>query len=322
MLLIKPKQISGDIMTLFEEADQKVIVVSPYYKVTKWDKLLNCLDSLKRRKIDIEFYVRENEWDSINELKAIGFNPVTIKNLHTKLYMNEKYAIVSSMNLNLSSDTNSLDIAMKTQSPGEYAELFDYYKRYIKVHSDVPLPKQQGKYSVQVVSEKSVQKTMPVTVPKDTLLSFAVFQLSSENMDYSNWKEIIDSWIIRIFNYKYADHYLQNGNLYFKTNIVNFITFFGSNHSETFYTVHFDCSDNLLSVISAHLSHLQRETGAVIIMPNTKYNHRNVVMHYNQPVRSKDFGFVNNNDLPVIIKTISSVLYVLKYTQPFVKDGN
>lgn len=33
MLLIKPKQISGGIMTLIEEADQKVIVVSTYYKV-------------------------------------------------------------------------------------------------------------------------------------------------------------------------------------------------------------------------------------------------------------------------------------------------
>ena len=126
MKLIKPKQISGEIMTLFEEADKKVIIVSPYYNVTKWNKLLNCFQELKRRNIEIEFYVRENEWESINELKAIGFNSIAIPNLHTKLYINDKYAIVSSMNLNLSSDTNSLDIALKTETDAEYNDLLEY----------------------------------------------------------------------------------------------------------------------------------------------------------------------------------------------------
>ena len=132
MKLIKPKQISGEIMTLFEEAEEKVIIISPYYKISKWYKLLNCFDDLKRRDIQVETYVRENEHDSIAELNAIGFNPVSIPNLHTKLYLNEKYSIVSSMNILLSSDTNSLDIALKTESIEEYKELYEYYKRYIK----------------------------------------------------------------------------------------------------------------------------------------------------------------------------------------------
>ncbi|MCU7550401.1 hypothetical protein OCK74_14870 [Chitinophagaceae bacterium LB-8] len=132
MQLIKPKQISGEIMTLFDDADKKVIIVSPYYKVEKWYKLRNCFDDLKRRNIEVEFYVRENEWESINELKAIGFAPISIPNLHTKLYLNEKYAIVSSMNLLLSSDNNSLDIALKTETEAEYEQLYQYYTRYIK----------------------------------------------------------------------------------------------------------------------------------------------------------------------------------------------
>ena len=132
MQLIKPKQISGEIMTLFEEAEKKVIIISPYYKIAKWYKLLNCFEDLKRRKIDVEFYVRDKEWESIAELQSIGVQPICIPNLHTKLYMNEQSAIVSSMNLLLSSDTNSLDIALKTQSKEEYQDHFDYYKRYIK----------------------------------------------------------------------------------------------------------------------------------------------------------------------------------------------
>lgn len=41
MKLIKPSSVSGEIMTLIEEADEKVILVSPYCKVKKWYKLLN-----------------------------------------------------------------------------------------------------------------------------------------------------------------------------------------------------------------------------------------------------------------------------------------
>lgn len=132
MQLIKPKQISGEIMTLFEEAESKVIIICPYYKIGKWYKLLNCFEDLSRRKIDVEFYVRENERESVNELRSIGFNPVSIPNLHTKLYLNEKYGIVSSMNLLLSSDTSSLDIALKTETMEEYDDLLNYYNRYIK----------------------------------------------------------------------------------------------------------------------------------------------------------------------------------------------
>lgn len=132
MQLIKPKQISGEIMTLIEEADKKMIFVSPYYNITNWDKLLNPLEKLKKRKIEVEFFVREGEAKSIAEVRGVGFNAIPIKNLHTKLYLNEKEAIISSMNLNLSSDNQSLDIALKTENKEEYDQVVEYYERYIK----------------------------------------------------------------------------------------------------------------------------------------------------------------------------------------------
>ncbi len=132
MQLIKPSQISGEIMTLIEEADKKVILVSPYFRISKWYKLLNRLEAIKQRQIDIEIYVREGEIDSIEEVLQTGFQPIAIPNLHTKLYLNEKQAIVSSMNLLLSSDTNSLDIALKSENEKEYTDLFGYYTRYIQ----------------------------------------------------------------------------------------------------------------------------------------------------------------------------------------------
>lgn len=132
MKLIKPSQISGEILTLFEEADEKMIIVSPYCRILKWYKLLNKLKSLQEREIDIEFYVREGETATIEEIEQVGIEPICIKNLHCKMYMNEKEAIVSSMNLLLSSETNSLEIAYKTTTKEEYSELVDFYNRYIK----------------------------------------------------------------------------------------------------------------------------------------------------------------------------------------------
>lgn len=131
MQLIKPRQISGEIMTLIEEADERVILITPYFKVRNWYKLLNVMRSLSQRRIQVELYIRKGEIDSFNEAMDIGIKPFEIPNLHTKLYLNEKVGIVSSMNILHSSDTNSLDIALKTENPKEYRELIEYYERYI-----------------------------------------------------------------------------------------------------------------------------------------------------------------------------------------------
>ena len=132
MKLIKPSEISGEIMTLLEEADEKVILVSPYCKFSKWYKLLRKFEELQERRIPVEFYVREGEHTSIAEVEAVGFDPIVIPGLHSKIYLNEKFGIVSSMNLLLSSDTNSLEIGYKTETKEELEELQNFYNRYIK----------------------------------------------------------------------------------------------------------------------------------------------------------------------------------------------
>lgn len=131
MKLIKPSLISGEIMTLIEESDERLILVSPYCNFNNWNKLKKSFEIVDKEKVNIEFYVREGESKSIKEVEELGFKSSTIKNLHTKLYLNEKYGIVSSMNLVVFSDSNSLDIAYKTETKEEYEELIKYYKRYI-----------------------------------------------------------------------------------------------------------------------------------------------------------------------------------------------
>ncbi len=136
MEIIKPSEISGKIMSLIEDANKFVVIVSPYYNLNKWDKLIKKIDAAKKRNIEFTFFVREPESNSdyqcILEVKKIGFTPIEIERLHAKIYLNESEAIISSMNLNFSSDSNSLDIAVKTESQKEYQEVFKFYEKYIK----------------------------------------------------------------------------------------------------------------------------------------------------------------------------------------------
>jgi hypothetical protein len=136
MKLIKPSQISGEIMTLIEEADKKLVLVSPYCSFSKWNKFLKAISFVKRKKIPVEFYVRYGEPKSTAEVASIGFKPIEISNLHTKLYFNETMAIISSMNLVEYSDSNSLDIAYKTETEEELNELMEYYRRYLLIGKD------------------------------------------------------------------------------------------------------------------------------------------------------------------------------------------
>lgn len=132
MRIIKPKLISGEIMNLIEEANEKMIFVSPYYHISKWTKLLYCLEKLKKKKVAAEFYVREDATECINEVKTAGFQPLPIKRLHAKLYFNEKQAIVSSMNLDFRSDSQSLDMALITENEEEYSKIIQHFDQFIK----------------------------------------------------------------------------------------------------------------------------------------------------------------------------------------------
>jgi hypothetical protein len=132
MQLIKPGLISGEIITLMDEATEKLVLVSPYIDISKWEKILHHLREVQRRQVDIEIYIRENQPESFDEVRSVGITPFTILRLHTKLYFNERQAIVSSMNLLLSSDNHSLDIAVKTTTEQEYRQLMEYYELYIQ----------------------------------------------------------------------------------------------------------------------------------------------------------------------------------------------
>ena len=139
MKLIKPNEISARIFTLLDESNERVIIVSPYVKISKWYKLMNKIKALKARMIAMEIYVRDDPENTATylDLEQLELEYKKIPYLHSKLYMNEKYGIVTSMNLLLSSEINSLEIGYSTENWTEYNELLDFYYRYILLGEQV-----------------------------------------------------------------------------------------------------------------------------------------------------------------------------------------
>jgi hypothetical protein len=134
MKLIMPAEISAKIMTLIDDAEKELIIVSPYNVITNWDKLIYSIKKAQERKIKISWYSRKNHTDqnNIKEVKNnLGIDPILIDDLHAKIYMNERSAIFTSMNMSKISDDKSLDLGYRTETENEYKEIFNVFKKYI-----------------------------------------------------------------------------------------------------------------------------------------------------------------------------------------------
>jgi len=116
--LIKPSEISARILTLLDESDERVIIVSPYMKISKWYKFVHKVNELKTRRVLTEIYVRDDPDNTATyrDLDQLALQYKKIPHLHSKLYLNERYGIVTSMNLLLSSEINSLEIGYATET--------------------------------------------------------------------------------------------------------------------------------------------------------------------------------------------------------------
>lgn len=170
MKFIKPSEISSKIMTLLDESDDFVLLVSPYVKISKWYKFLKKLNGLVDRNIPINFVVREdiNNQNSFDELNKLGYRYTGIKDLHCKLYMNEKYAIVSSMNLLLSSEINSIELAYITEDKRELDELKEFCIRYLSINPGSSTKNLSAKNFIPYIIESIESKLGKVTYKKET----------------------------------------------------------------------------------------------------------------------------------------------------------
>jgi len=101
-------EISTKIIKIIDDAKEYCLIVTPYLK--SWLHLQNCLKTASDKKKRIIFFFRDDQSEKaeIKEFyKIYKFDIVFIKDLHAKIYLNEKEALITSMNLyNTSQEKN------------------------------------------------------------------------------------------------------------------------------------------------------------------------------------------------------------------------
>jgi phosphatidylserine/phosphatidylglycerophosphate/cardiolipin synthase-like enzyme len=180
MELIAPNKISGEIFDIIDEADEYLVLVSPYIQIAGWPNLTSKLKSVVSREIKFRMYVRDGQDNlkSINQLQKLGIRPYLIPNLHTKLYFNEKDALTTSMNLLRSSDQHSLEIGHRIETKKEYNEIVEYYKRYI-------FPFEENKSDFKTTLEDEIFKRLKSHFPKMKIYSnYNTMQIRTGNSSF------------------------------------------------------------------------------------------------------------------------------------------
>ena len=137
-LLASTATITSEIEKLINESNgEKLILVTPYLKIARQFK--NIIEDQSKFKTSITVVVREGESHDpadINFLQELKINLHTHQNLHAKCYLNQKTAIITSMNLYEYSQLNNTELGMKItleSDPKLYEEINTTVKKIVRM---------------------------------------------------------------------------------------------------------------------------------------------------------------------------------------------
>jgi phosphatidylserine/phosphatidylglycerophosphate/cardiolipin synthase-like enzyme len=128
---------------LINDANEKLILISPYLKIS--DRLKQSLTDKDRMKIDIRIIYGKDELQPAehNWLKSMLSIRISFcQNLHAKCYLNEKTAIITSMNLYDFSQINNNEMGIyvtKEEDPTLYSEIYSEAMRLVRFSEEIKI---------------------------------------------------------------------------------------------------------------------------------------------------------------------------------------
>lgn len=145
--------VSYHLQQLLKDTKEKLILISPYLKIN--ERLKQGLQDLDRFKYDIRIVFGKNELDPAeqNWLRSLpAVRTSYCQNLHAKCYLNEKSAIITSMNLYEFSQVNNheMGILVERDKDGElYTSIYEEAMRLVRISDEIKItvaqvPKTQG----------------------------------------------------------------------------------------------------------------------------------------------------------------------------------
>jgi phosphatidylserine/phosphatidylglycerophosphate/cardiolipin synthase-like enzyme len=113
MRFLTTKQISGEIERVIREANNFIIIISPYVNVS--NMYIERLLEAEKNNVKTHFVFGKEQIPKIEETKFSQFTKMKmhyLDNLHAKCYLNEEIAIITSMNLYEYSEQNNREMGL------------------------------------------------------------------------------------------------------------------------------------------------------------------------------------------------------------------
>jgi phosphatidylserine/phosphatidylglycerophosphate/cardiolipin synthase-like enzyme len=193
VLVLPPNQIAASVRRLVDDADEFLLLVSPYFK--PWPQMQGSIEAAVKRRVDVRLIVRE---DHVEEARArlvscrkSGVKVLSVMKLHAKLYVTETAAILTSMNLVDASAQESWEAGIlveQAKAPDVYERIRQQAEECVYTAADVAPPEKPQR------TRESESKTAKTRSPK----GFCVRCAKPIRLDddkplcspcYGNWKK-------------------------------------------------------------------------------------------------------------------------------------
>jgi phosphatidylserine/phosphatidylglycerophosphate/cardiolipin synthase-like enzyme len=128
--------ISYRIERLLKDAQQRIVLISPYLKLRP--RIRELIEDALRRRVTVQVvYGKKEECGGADLLRAVPGVQVTFcKNVHAKCYMNEQTGIITSLNLYDFSEAKNQEMGVlfdRTSDPQLFAQAAEEAQRIVRI---------------------------------------------------------------------------------------------------------------------------------------------------------------------------------------------
>ena len=147
---------------LIKGTEDRLILISPYLQFSK--RIKDNIASLNILKRDIRIIYRENKLkvEESNWLEGqVGVRTSICSTLHAKCYLNEKEAIVTSMNLYTYSQENNDEMGIyvtKNEDPDLYEEISNEAQRLLRISDEIRVSVKKVDKEIEKKADKTISE--------------------------------------------------------------------------------------------------------------------------------------------------------------------